>query len=162
MNSVWQGLSWAVNSKYLCFNEVGDCLPFSLTKACRGIEVQIHAFLIAAIVVREWLISHSRISNCGGRVSAIEMNSSPVFVMDITDPNLISPRILGRSHKIFYHTPCTSYSGICGVEGANLTLCIYIITVVPPVSTGNTFQDQTRLRETADNTYRYIYYVIFV
>jgi hypothetical protein len=134
MNSVWQGLSWAVNSKYSCFNEVGDCLPFSLTKACRGIEEQIHAFLIAAIVVREWLISYSRVSNCGGRVSAIEMNSSPVFVMNITDPNLISPRILGRNHKIFYHTGVmySSYAGIFGTEGANLTLCIFLSTVVPP------------------------------
>lgn len=104
INSVEQGLSLSVNSKYSCFNEVGDCLPYSLTKAYGGIEVQVHAFLIAAVVFREWLISHSRVSNCGGRVNVIEMNSSPVFVMNTTDPNLISPRILGRSHKLFYHT----------------------------------------------------------
>ena len=104
INSVEQALSWPVNSKYSCFNEIGDCLPYSLTKAYREIEMQVHAFLIAAIVVCEWLISHSRISNCGGGVNGIEINSSPVLVMNTTDPNLISPRIRGRSHKLFYHT----------------------------------------------------------
>jgi hypothetical protein len=94
------GLSWPVNSKYLCFNEIGDCLPYSFTKAYREIEMQVHAFLIAAIVVCEWLISHSRVSNCGGRVNGIEIISPPVLVMNTTGPNLISPRIRGRNHKL--------------------------------------------------------------
>jgi hypothetical protein len=66
--------------------------------------MQVHAFLIAAIVVCEWLISHSRVSNCAGSVNGIEINSSPVLVMNTADPNLISPRKYGRSHKLFYHT----------------------------------------------------------
>ena len=66
--------------------------------------MQVHAFLIAAIVVWEWLISHSPVYNCGRRVNGIEINSSPVHVMNTTDTKLILPRKNGRRHKLFYHT----------------------------------------------------------
>jgi hypothetical protein len=116
---VEQGLSWAVNSEYSCFNETGDCLPYSLTKAYREIEMQVHAFLIAAIVVCEWLISHSRVSHCGGRVNGIEINSLQTLVMNTTDPDVISPIIHGRGHKLFYQISFMYllYSNIFGTEG---------------------------------------------
>jgi hypothetical protein len=130
---VEQGLSWAVNSKYSCFNEIGDCLPYSLTKAYREIEMQVHAFLIAAIGVCEWLISHPRVSICGGRVNGIEINSSPVLVMNTTNPNLISQRIHGRSHKLSYHTRViySSYLNIFGTQGVKCRVqhCVYFLSI---------------------------------
>jgi len=97
--------------KYSCFNEIGDSLPYSLMKAYREIELRLHAFLIFAIIVCGWLISHSPLSSCGGRVNGIEINFSPVLVMNTTDPNLISSGILDRNHKLVYHTRfmCSSY-----------------------------------------------------
>ena len=73
--------------------------------------MRLHAFLISAIVVCEWLISHSPVSSWGGRVNGIEINSSPVLVMNTTDPNLISPGIHDRSHKLVYPSRfmCSSF-----------------------------------------------------
>jgi hypothetical protein len=97
--------------------------------AYREIEMQVHAFLIAAIVVCEWLISHSRISNCGGGVNGIEINSSPVLVMNTTDSNLISPRVRGRNHKLFYHTRViySSYRNIFRTQSVKCRVqhCVY-------------------------------------
>ena len=126
-----QSLSWAANSKYLCFNETGGCLPYSLTKAYREIEMQVHAFLIAAIVVCEWLISHSRVSHCGGRVNGIEINFLQILVMNTTDPDVISTRIHGRGHKLFYHTSVMYllYSNIFGTQSvkSKLQQCVYLL-----------------------------------